>query len=442
MDNRQSVLSRFFGFGEHNTNLKTEVLAGATTFLTMAYILLVNPFLLGKEAGMDFGAVFVATALAAAIGTLLMGLVANYPIALAPGMGLNAYFTYTVVLGMGVSWETALGAVFISGVIFLLLTVTRVRELIINSIPPGLKHAVSAGIGLFIAFIGLKNAQLIVANEATFVALNGNLMKPEILLTLFGLVLTLFLMIRQVKGAVFFGMIGTAVAGIAAGVVDMPSKLFSAPPSLSPTFLKMDLAGALDMGFFAIIFAFLFVDLFDTAGTLVGVSNQAGLLKNNRLPRAGRALTADSVATMSGAALGTSTVTSYIESTAGVATGGRTGMTSVTAALLFLMALFFFPLVEAFASVAAITSPALVIVGVLMASSLKEIEWKDLTEAVPAFLTVLMMPLAFSIATGIAIGFILYPVTKLFGGKAREVHPILYILALIFISRFLFLGSI
>lgn len=442
MDNEPNALARYFRFGQHGTNLKTEILAGITTFLTMAYVLLVNPFLLGKEAGMDFGAVFVATAVAAAIGSLLMGLFANYPIVLAPGMGLNAYFTYTVVLGMKVPWQTALGAVFISGLIFFLLTVTKVRELIINSIPPVLKHSVSAGIGLFIAFIGLKNAELIVANKATYISLNSDLMQPEILLTIFGLVLTLFLMVRRVKGAVFFGMIGTAVVGMITGVVEIPTQFFSAPPSLAPTFLKMDIVGALDMGFFAIIFAFLFVDLFDTAGTLVGVANQAGLLKENRLPRAGRALTADSLATMSGAALGTSTVTSYVESTAGVATGGRTGMTAVTAAALFLLALFFFPLVETFASVSAITSPALIIVGVLMASSLKEIEWKDLSEGAPAFLTVLMMPLTFSIATGIAIGFILYPLIKIFAGKGKKVHPILYVLGVVFIARFVFLGSI
>lgn len=438
---QSSMLARFFRFDEQRTNLRTELLAGATTFLTMAYILLVNPFLLGQEAGMDFGAVFVATALAAAIGSLLMGLLANYPIALAPGMGLNAYFTYTVVLGMGVPWQTALGAVFISGVVFLLLTVTRLREAIINAIPKGLKHAVSAGIGLFIAFIGLKNAELIVASEATTVALNENLMQPNLLLTGFGLLLTLLLMIRKVKGAVFFGMIGTAIVGMLTGVIAPPSSLFAAPPSVTPTLMQMDIVGALELGFFAIIFAFIFVDLFDTAGTLVGVTNQAGLMKDNKLPRAGRALTADSVATMSGAALGTSTVTSYIESSAGVASGGRTGMTAVTVAGLFVVSIFFFPLVEAFASVAAITSPALIIVGVLMATSLKEIEWQDFSEAVPAFLTILIMPLSFSIATGIAVGIILYPLAKVFAGKARQVHPILYILAAIFIVRFLFLGD-
>ncbi|MBO2531892.1 MAG: guanine permease [Thermoactinomycetaceae bacterium] len=435
-------LDRWFRLTESGTNWRREVLAGTTTFLTMAYILLVNPFMLGQEGGMDFGAVFVATAIASAIGTLLMGLLANYPIALAPGMGLNAYFTYTVVQGMGVPWQTALGAVFISGVIFLLLTATRIREMIINVIPSGMKHAVSAGIGLFIAFIGLKNAQIIVGSEATFVALNPDLLQKDILLTLFGLVVTVLLMIRKVKGAVLLGMLVTAVVGVVSGVVAAPKGIFSAPPSLAPTFLKMDIAGALNIGLFTVIFAFLFVDLFDTAGTLVGVSSQAGLLKDNKLPRAGRALMADSLATISGAALGTSTVTSYIESSAGVAAGGRTGLTAVTTAGWFLIALFFFPLVESFASVAAITSPALIIVGVLMAGSLREIDWKDLSEAVPAFLTVLMMPMSFSIATGIAVGFILYPIGKIFAGKWRQVHPIMYVLAVLFITRFAFLGAI
>jgi adenine/guanine/hypoxanthine permease len=442
MKQADNKLARFFRLAEHQTDWKTEVLAGTTTFLTMAYVLLVNPYLLGKEAGMDFGAVFVATALASALGTLIMGLFANYPIALAPGMGLNAYFTYTVVLGMGIPWQTALGAVFISGVVFLILTATRLREQIINAIPIGLKHAVSAGIGLFICFIGLKNAEIVVANKATFVSLNPNLNKPEELLTLFGLVFTLLLMIRKVKGAVFLGMLGTATLGMAIGVVDIPSRIFAMPPSMAPTLMKMDVMAALDMGLFAIVFAFLFVDLFDTAGTLVAVANQAGLMKNNRLPRAGKALAADSVATIAGASMGTSTVTSYIESSAGVASGGRTGLTAVTAGVLFLLSVFCFPLVEAFASVAAITSPVLIIVGALMASSLKEIDWQDLSEAVPAFLTVVMMPLSFSIATGIAVGFILYPLVKVFAGKWRAVHPILYILAVIFTLRFAFLGAI
>lgn len=442
MVSTNSKVARFFRFQEHNTNMRTEVVAGVTTFLTMAYILIVNPAILGYDGGMDFGAVFVATAVAAAIGTLLMGLLANYPIALAPGMGLNAYFTYTVVLGMGVPWQTALGAVFISGVAFLILTMTKIRETIINAIPSGMKHAVSAGIGLFIAFVGLKNVGIIVSNESTYVAIAPDLTDPNILLTVFGLLVTVLLMVRNVKGAIFYGMILTAVVGMIFGVVDVPKGVVQTPPSLAPTFMQMDVWAALELGFFSIIFAFFFVDLFDTAGTLVGVANQANLLKNNKLPRAGRALMADSIATVSGAGLGTSTVTSYVESAAGVAAGGRTGMTAVVTAVLFALSVFFFPIVETFAAVSAITSPALIIVGVLMAKSLRQIEWDALDEAVPAFLTVAFMPFAFSIATGIAIGFIVYPLAKIFNGKWRHVHPIVYVLGIIFILRFIFLGSI
>ncbi|WP_054950868.1 NCS2 family permease [Numidum massiliense] len=435
-------VSRFFQFEKHNTSMRTELLAGTTTFLTMAYVLLVNPAILGKDGGMDFGAVFVATALAAALGSLLMGVLANYPIALAPGMGLNAYFTYTVVLGMGISWQTALGAVFISGVVFVLLSLTKLREMIINAIPKGLKHAVSAGIGLFIAFIGLKNAEVIVPNEATYLSLNTELTQPGILLTLFGLLVTVLFMVRHVKGAIFYGMLITAVVGMLTGVVSVPQGIVQAPPSIAPTFMQMDILGALEAGFLTIIFAFFFVDLFDTAGTLVGVATQAGLMKDNKLPRANRALLADSFATIGGSMLGTSTVTSYVESTAGVAAGGRTGMTSVVTAGFFLLSLFFFPVVESLASVPAITSPALIIVGVLMSKSLREIEWDAIDEAVPAFLTVIFMPLAFSIATGIAMGFIVYPLAKVFKGKWREVHPIVYVLGIVFIFRFIYLGSI
>lgn len=437
-----STIHRFFRLQEYQTNIKTEVLAGITTFFTMAYILLVSPSMLGKT-GMDLGAVFVATALSAAIGTFLMGVIANYPIALAPGLGLIAYFTFTVVLGMELPWQTALGAVFISGIIFFILTVTKIRELIINAIPPGLKYAVSAGIGIFIAFIGLKNAEIIIASESTFVAFNPQLTeKPEILLTIFGLFVTAVLMVRKVKGAIFLGMLITAAAGMLTGQIHVPTHFFDLPPSIAPTFMKLDVMGALELGLFTIVFAFLFVDLFDNAGTLIGVASQAGLLKNNKLPRAGRALFTDSIATMLGAVFGTSTVTSYIESSAGVATGGRTGLTSVVTALCFAVALFFFPLVESLASVSAITTPALVIVGVLMAGNLKKIEWENLSEAIPAFLTVIFMPLSFSIATGIAAGFVLYPVCKLAAGQGKQVHPVVYILGVIFVLRFAFLGAI
>ena len=433
-------IDRFFDLTANKTNVRTEFFAGITTFLTMAYILIVNPFFLGELGGMDMGAVFVATALSAAVGSMIMGLFANYPIALAPGMGLNAYFTFAVVLGMKIPWQTALAAVFISGAIFFLLTVTKVRESIINSIPNGLKHAVSAGIGLFIAFIGFKNAGIIVADpEGTFIKLAPALGSPQIMLTIFGLIVTLFFLVKKIKGGIFYGMILTAILGWAVGLVQTPETLFSAPPSVAPTFMQLDFKGALNLGIFTVIFSFLFVDFFDTAGTLVGVANQAGLMKDNKLPRAGRALTADSIATMVGAMFGTSTVTSYIESSAGVAAGGRTGLTAFFTGAMFIVALFFYPLVQAVAGVAAITSPALIIVGILMVSSLKEIDWNGLDEAVPAFLTMLMMPLTFSIATGISVGFVVYPIVKIFAGKAKEVHPIMYVLGVLFVLRFMFL---
>jgi AGZA family xanthine/uracil permease-like MFS transporter len=432
-------MERFFQLRQNGTTIRTEILAGLTTFMTMAYILVVNPAILGKDGGMDLGAVFVATALSSAIGSLLMGLLANYPVALAPGMGLNAYFTYTVVLGMGVPWQTALGAVFISGFLFLLLTVTKVRETIINAIPTGMKHAVSGGIGLFIAFVGLKNAGIIVSNEATLVSLNANLADPNVLLTFFGLIVTIFFLVRKVRGGIFYAMLTTAVVGMIAGVVPLPKGIVSAPPSIAPTFLQLDILDALNMGLFTIIFAFLFVDLFDNTGTLVGVTNQAGFLKDGKLPRAGRALTADALASMGGSLLGTSTVTSYIESSAGVAAGGRTGLTAVATAGFFVLSIFFFPVVETVASTAAVTSPALIVVGVMMAASLKEIEWKEMAEAIPAFLTMMLMPLTFSIATGIALGFIAYPLAKLFAGQGRQVHPVMYVLGILFVLRFIFL---
>lgn len=438
----ESFISRFFKFRQHHTNLKTEILAGMTTYFALAYILLVNPSIL-NQAGMDLGAVFVATVISAVIGTLLMGIVANYPIALAPGMGLNAYFAFTVVGSMGVDWRIALGAVFISGFIFLLLTVTKVRELIINAIPASLKYAVSAGIGIFIAFIGLKNAEILVASESTLLGLNPKLTSdPMILLTLFGLFVTIVLMVREIKGAIFIGIIITAIVGMVTGLIPIPNQIFATPPSIQPTFLQLDIMGALELGALTIIFSFLFVDLFDNAGTLVGVTTQAGLMKNNKLPRAGRALFTDSVASMAGATLGTSTVTSYVESSAGVAAGGRTGMTAVATAFFLACSLFCFPLVETFAGIAALTSPALMIVGVLMASSLRKIEWNQLVEAIPAFVTMIMMPLSSSIATGISMGFILYPICKIVVGDWKKVHPVMYVLGLIFLLRYLFLGPI
>jgi len=440
LTSNESAVGKFFKFQENNTNLRTEMVAGLTTFLTMAYIIFVNPAIL-SDAGMDFGAVFVATVIAAAIGTLIMGVYANYPVALAPGMGLNAYFAYTVVLGGGYSWEVALGAVFISGVIFVILTLTTLRELIINSIPSSLKSAVAAGIGVFIAFIGLQNSGILVSNEATIVSLNPEAFTGTPLLTLIGVAITALLIIRKVPGGILLGMVITAVIGIFTGQVMRPEGIIEAPPSLAPTFMQMDIMGALELGVLTIVFAFLFVDFFDTAGTLTGVAKQGNMLVDNKLPRANKALMSDAVATMAGAALGTSTTTSYVESSAGVAVGGRTGMTAVVTAALFLLSLPFFPIIKALALSPAVTSPALIIVGVYMASSLKDINWGDFTDAVPAFMTVVFMPLSYSIANGIAFGFIFFPLVKIFAGKAKEVHPIVYVLGVLFILRFLFLAE-
>ena len=430
------MLERLFGLKAHNTTIGTEVLAGLTTFLTMAYIIFVNPAILA-DAGMDKGAVFVATCVAAALGSALMGVWANYPIALAPGMGLNAYFTYSVVLGMGQSWQVALGAVFISGVLFLVLAVTRVREAIINAIPQSLKLAISAGIGLFLGIIALKNAGLITAHKATLVTL-GDVTQAPALLATGGFIVMVALDVRKVPGAILIAILGTTALGMALGVTPFGG-IVSAPPSLAPTFLQMDVAGALHLGLVAIVFAFLFVDLFDNAGTLIGVAHRAGLLdKNGRLPRIGRALMADSVAAMASGALGTSTTTSYIESAAGIKAGGRTGLTAVVVALLFLLALAFAPLAGAIPAYA--TAPALLFVACLMARGLADIHWDDMTEAVPAVVTALAMPLTFSIAHGISFGFISYVGIKLLAGRVRDINITVALLAAAFILKYALLG--
>lgn len=454
-------VDKYFEFEKHGTNYRRETLAGLTTFLAMAYILAVNPFMLSgadlpqevrESMFPEFGAVFTATAVAAIIGTLVMGIFAKYPIALAPGMGLNAFFTYTVVLTMGIQWQTALAGVFVSGIIFLILTFTGIRETIINAIPSDLKYAASAGIGLFIAFIGMKNAGIIVANPATFVGLGHFTflpdMKPEeilqvknTLLAIFGLIITALMMTRGIRGAVFYGIVLTALAGMAANLIAVPQEVVSAPPSADAFGALfgplLDPSVMFSGSMMIVIFTFLFVDFFDTAGTLVGVASQAGLMKNNQLPRAGRALAADAIATVSGAVMGTSTTTSYIESTAGVAAGGRTGFASVVTAGLFFLALFFSPLLGVITS--AVTAPALILVGVLMATNLSKIEWNKIEHAVPSFLTIIMMPLTFSIATGIALGFILYPLTKLVKGEGKDVHPIMYFLFFVFLAYFIWL---
>ncbi len=394
---------------------------------------------------MDEGAVFTATALAAAVGTLIMGLVANYPIALAPGMGLNAFFAYTVVLGMGIEWQLALFGVLVSGIVFIIITLFGIREAIINAIPAELKYAAASGIGLFIAFIGLKNAGIVVPDEATAVTL-GDMSQATTLLAAFGLVVTVILMVRGFKGGIFYGMVLTSVAGIIVGLIDMPSQIVGAVPSLAPTFgvavtslFQVEWTTALMVQLLIVGLTFLFVDFFDTAGTLYAVANQAGFVKNNKLPRAGKALLSDSSATSIGALLGTSTTTAYIESSSGVAAGGRTGFASLITALLFLVSMFFSPLLAVVTD--QVTSAALIVVGVLMAASLGLIDWKKLEIAVPAFLTVVAMPLTYSIANGIALGFIFYPVTMVLKGRSKEVHPIMYILFFVFIAYFAFLGE-
>ncbi|HHM5925910.1 TPA: NCS2 family permease [Pseudomonas aeruginosa] len=431
------MLEKLFQLKAHNTTVRTEILAGITTFLTMAYILFVNPNILG-ETGMDKGAVFVATCLAAAIGSTIMGLIANYPIALAPGMGLNAFFTYTVVLHMGHSWQVALGAVFISATMFFLLSIFRIREWIINSIPLPLRSAIAAGIGLFLALIALQNAGIVVDNPATLIGM-GDLTKPAPILATLGFILIVALEARSVTGAVLIGILVVTAIAILLGVTQFGG-VASMPPSLAPTFLQLDIKGALDIGLVSVIFAFLFVDLFDNSGTLIGVAKRAGLMgKDGHMPKMGRALIADSTAAMGGSLLGTSTTTSYIESAAGVSAGGRTGLTAIVVAILFLLALFFAPLagsVPAFA-----TAPALLFVAVLMASGLAEIDWEDITVAAPVVVTALAMPFTYSIATGIAFGFISWTAIKVLSGRWRELNPALVILSVLFVIKLGFFNA-
>lgn len=431
------MLERLFKLQAHDTTVRKELIAGITTFLTMAYVIVVNPDILSST-GMDFGAVFVATCLAAAIGTLIMGLWANYPIALAPGMGLNAFFSFTVVGSLGYSWEVALGAVFLSGFIFFLLSIFKIREWIINSIPMSLRFGISAGIGFFLALIALKNAGIVVDHPATLVGL-GDLKSAESLLFFGGFVLICALSFRRITGAVMIGIIAVTAIAMMLGLVEY-NGFIAAPPSLAPTFMQMDIAGALNIGMISIVFAFLFVDLFDTSGTLIGAAHRGGLLdKDGKLPRLGRALMSDSVATMSGAALGTSTTTSYIESTAGISAGGRTGLTAVVVALLFLACLLLSPIASIIPPYA--TAPALLYVAVLMASGLKLIDWDDITEAAPAVVTALMMPLTFSIANGIALGFITYAVIKALSGRWSDLNVSVVVIAVIFILKFIFLDA-
>lgn len=432
---RAPALERYFRLSQNQTTVRQELLAGLTTFMTMAYIVVVNPQIL-SQAGMPAEGVVFATCVSAAIATLVMGLYANYPIALAPGMSLNAYFTYSVCLGMHVPWRTALGVIFFSGTLFILITLTGVREHIVNGIPDCLKHSTAAGIGVFIAFVGMRNAKLVVANSATFLSL-GNFSNRELQAACFGLLFTLVLMVRRVKGSILLGILGTTVFGIVRGIAHLPAHYLSMPHP-SGTFLELDLAGAMHLGLWEVIFAFLFVDLFDNIGTLMGVCAQAGFVEGGKIPRVGRVLLADGIGTVVGSLTGTSTVTSYIESAAGVAAGARTGLSNLAVAALFLVALFFAPLSAAIPEFA--TAPALILVGGLMMRSMAEIAWLDFSEAFPGFVTMVAMPLTFSIATGLSFGVITYTVAKVAAGKLRQVSIVIWILTILFVVRDLYLA--
>jgi AGZA family xanthine/uracil permease-like MFS transporter len=429
------LLESIFHLEENKTTVRRELLAGLTTFMTMAYVVVVNPRIL-SEAGMPVDGVLFATCISAALATLVMGLWANYPIALAPGMSLNAYFTYSIVIGRGVPWQTALGVVFLSGFLFLILTLTNVREQIVNGIPDCLKHGTAAGIGLFIAFVGFRNASIIVANPATFVAI-GKVSDPQVILAALGILLIAILMARKVGSAILIGIIAITLVGIPLGVSHWPTHIFSWPHP-SGTFLKLDLRSATKLGLGELIFVFFFVDLFDNVGTLVGVCEEGGFLREGKLPRASRALLADAVGTLVGALSGTSTVTSYIESAAGVAAGARTGLGNVVIAGLFTGAMFCAPLVASIPSYA--TAPALILVGSLMCSSMAKVKWDDYTEAVPAFLTLIATPLTFSIATGLSLGLLSFTFLKLFTGKRKEISPLIWVLSVLFLLRYAFLG--
>lgn len=429
-------LERYFKLSENNTNVKTEFIAGITTFMTMAYILAVNPSILGAT-GMDKGAVFTATALSAAIATLVMALYAKLPFALAPGMGLNAFFAFTVVLGMGHTWQFALTAVFIEGIIFILLTIFNIRELIVNSIPDNIKHAISVGIGLFIAFIGLKNAGIIISNDATFVALGDitNIsLNPSPVIAIISLLVAGTLLALRVKGALLIGILLGTVIGIPFNLTHLPSKFEIAPPSLEPIFMHFDWKEIFSIDMVIVCFTFLFVDMFDTVGTLIGVSSKANMLDSNgRIPRVKQALMADAIGTTVGAMLGTSTVTTYVESAAGVAEGGKTGLTSLITGIFFILALLFSPIFLMIPSAA--TAAALILVGAMMITPIKNIQFDDYTELIPAFFTIVIMPLSYSISDGIMFGVLAYVFLKILSGKFKEISIITVLLALLFLIK-------
>lgn len=440
------LLERLFKLKENQTNIRTEILAGITTFLTMCYIVIVNPSILSIT-GMDFGAVFVATCISAAIGCFVMGLLANYPIALAPGMGLNAYFTFSVVQGMGVSWQIALAAVFMSGIIFIIFSMCKIREMLVNALPMSLKMAIVSGIGLFLALIALKGSGIIIASDATLLKMNNlyeikdNIKTPNlpVILALIGFFLTVALDYFRIRGAIIISIL---ILTLLAALLDLTeiNGIVSAIPSITPTFMQMDFNGLFNGAMIAVVFVFFLVDLFDSTGTLVGVSHRAGLLdKEGKLPRLKRALFADSVAIVAGAGLGTSSTTPYVGSTSGVVAGGRTGLTAITVGILMLTCLWFSPLAKAVPAFA--TAPALLYIGVQMMRSATEINWHDLTEAAPAFMTIVFMPFTYSIADGIALGFISYSVIKLISGRYRDVPSMVWIVTLCWLGKFWFLGA-
>ncbi|KRL54106.1 NCS2 family permease [Lacticaseibacillus manihotivorans] len=425
-------LLAYFQIEELNTTVRRELLAGFTTFISMAYILFVNPSVLGAS-GMDKGAVFTATALASALGCMLMGILAKYPIATAPALGINAFFAYSVCIGMKIPWQTALAGVFVASLIFIVITIFKLREMIIDAIPSDLKYAISGGIGLFIAFLGLQDGGLIVANKSTLVGL-GSFSVGTTWLTVFGLVVTAILMVRRVPGGIFIGMVLTTILGLITGLIHAPSAIVSAAPSLKPTFLVAlkHIGDINSVQMWVVVLTFLLVTFFDTAGTLVGLATQAGFMKDNKMPRVGKALASDSTAMLAGSLLGTSPVGAFVESSAGIAVGGRSGLTAVTTGVFFLLGLFFSPLLAVVTT--QVTAPALIIVGVLMAANLRNIKWDDLAIAIPSFLIVLGMPLTYSISDGIALGFIMYPLTMIAAKRGKEVSPIMYGLFFVFIG--------
>ncbi len=421
-------------------------MAGATTFMTLSYIIFVQPTVL-SACGMDFGSVLAATCLSSAIATFLMGLYAKYPIALAPGMGQNFFFAYTVVMQMGISWEKALGAVFISGVLFFLLSFFGFREKLIDGMPNSLKEAIAVGIGLFVAMIGFQWSGIVVASPSTLIGL-GSLQRAPVLLSFFGLTLTVILVARRVRGALLYGILATALAGLAFGIVEFQG-IVGRVPSMAPTFLKLDILGAFDLGLVSVVFVFFFLALFDSVGTLIGVCNQAGFLVNGKLPRARQALSADALGSVSGALLGTSTVTAYIESATGVAEGGRTGFANIITGILLLLSLFFYPLSQMIGEgyqlpdgsvIYPVVAPVLIVVGSMMLRNVSKIRWDDATESIPAFLTMVIMPFAFSITEGIAFGFISYSLLKLVSRRGHEVHGLVYLFAVLFVLRYIYLS--